>query len=420
MSQTDAIVLVDALRTGGPFQAAASETGLAVIGAFTFGEAAAADLLESSATNLARGWAACYFALSPERLVEEFEREGFRVRAVVPATEPGVTCADRLAALLKLRGNDPELIAARRDKAAMRAAVARAGLRSPAFARVEALDDALRFAREHGFPLMLKTPSGASMNNVFRCERECDISPALTTILGTANLFGQSATHAVIETFLDGPEYAVNMFNDGSRIHVTDIWKYERRDTAHARNLYYAAIMQSTETPLGRQLADYAAAVTRAVGIRFGPAHVEVKLTPEPTMIEVGARLFGIEAPRRMVEGSNFHPYRGTVDVFLNGTTAMPDPVRYHEFQAHAFCITEASGTIVRVDGLEEIAALPSFRTWTVKAKVGKSIRPTVDMETHPLLVWLAHPEREVVLRDLETVHRVHRIHATPDPVEPP
>jgi biotin carboxylase len=160
----------------------------------------------------------------------------------------------------------------------MRKVVAAAGLASPRFRLCVDPNDADSFYREVGFPVVLKTPQGAGTNLVRKCLTPAEVNWAFNEIRTTRDLFGQTADSVVAEEFIEGDEYAVNLFHDGERIHVVDAWKYDKFDTAWANNLYRSVILCDFETDEMAAIREYARQVAHAVGLRVGYAHCEVKI----------------------------------------------------------------------------------------------------------------------------------------------
>ena len=167
----------------------------------------------------------------------------------------------------------------RRNKYDMKVAARLAGLATAAAARCHTEADLQDFVAAHGFPVVLKTPSGASTRQVFKCGDWTALREAFAAIVGQPNLFHEIADYAVIEEHIAGEEYIVDLFVDASGVHLTDLWRTVKIDGPHGDTLYYDTIQIANDEPALSALRDYAVRLTRAVGIRIGPAHAEIKLT---------------------------------------------------------------------------------------------------------------------------------------------
>jgi len=330
--------------------------------------------------------------------------------AVMAGSEPGVVLATHLAARLGLPGNDVEMIAAGRNKHEMRKVVAAAGLASPRFQLCTDPSDADSFCREVGFPIVLKTPQGAGTNLVRKCHSLAEANWAFNEIRTTRDLFGQTADAVVAEEFIGGDEYAINLFHDGEQIHVVDAWKYDKFDTDFASNLYRSIILCDFRTDAVAGVGDYAIQVARAVGLRLGYAHCEVKLCPkreQPILIEIGLRQPGAGLTEHCRTNTAFDPYRSTLRVFQNGGAPIDARnLAYRKICATLFGAVVKAGALVDIQGLRQVESLPSYLSHAMSVSVGDRLQLTRDMTGIPWSVRLAHESREQLLEDVEAVHR--------------
>merc|ERR1719267_187170 len=68
------------------------------------------------------------------------------------------------------------------------------------------------------------------------------------------------------------------------------------------------------------QLVSYVFRVLDAVGLRYGPCHTEVMFTPRgPILVEVNARLHGLQGPRLIELSTGTSKATYTADVLLAG-----------------------------------------------------------------------------------------------------
>src|SRR5205085_6786155 len=118
-----------------------------------------------------------------------------------------------------------------------------------------------------GFPLVLKTPKGAGTNLVRISSSLDDAMRAFDEIRSTPDLFGQRTDTVVVEEYIGGDEYVVNLFHDGAEIHVVDTWKYFKIDTQRARSQYRTILLWEEESESMTALHAYAIRASRAVGL---------------------------------------------------------------------------------------------------------------------------------------------------------
>lgn len=163
-------------------------------------------------------------------------QQNLRFLGVLPCRESTVDIADMLSALLGLRnGNDLGLAGARRDKGLMKVAVANAGLRVAKYARLTRSDggevvDAIR-ELELEFPVVIKTPRGWSTQDVYICNDMEDAIDKASRIVKSCGPDGRKTQYALLEEFLGGDEFAVNLIASPTTprgVQVTDMWIYHK------------------------------------------------------------------------------------------------------------------------------------------------------------------------------------------------
>jgi biotin carboxylase len=111
---------------------------------------------------------------------------------------------------------DTETVRRCQEKDTMRAGYRAAGLAVPAFARCESLREATAFARERGFPLVVKPSRGWGQRGVARVGDPAELSRA----------FEEARTHSasaglplvVVEEWIEGREYSVNGWVEDGRL----------------------------------------------------------------------------------------------------------------------------------------------------------------------------------------------------------
>jgi hypothetical protein len=151
--------------------------------------------------------------------------------------------------------------------------------------------------------------------------------------------------------------------------------------------------------------------VAEALNLRYGAAHVELKLDARgPVLIELGARFAGGGLSELCSEHSDFALYQKQLEVFTQGRCAVALPARYRRHVAIAFCPTEQSGQVRQVLGLEAIQTLRSYRSHALTAPVGARLAPTLDLNNNPLAVQLAHVDRLQLERDIAAVHHLFKL----------
>ena len=126
-----------------------------------------------------------------------------RLDAVVAVDDLGVIVAAHAAARLGLAHNQPDAVAATRDKAVMRARFARAGVPQPEFRVVAAVADVAAAASEVGLPCVIKPVSLSASRGVIRANDLGAVAAAAARIRAMVD------GPLLVERYLPGDEVAV-------------------------------------------------------------------------------------------------------------------------------------------------------------------------------------------------------------------
>ncbi|MEU9119081.1 ATP-grasp domain-containing protein [Streptomyces sp. NPDC048506] len=340
---------------------------------------------------------------------------------VVAGQEPGVPLADALSGLLGVPSNGTELSAARRDKYEMIEALRRAGVRCAEQFKSDDAEALVKWAENHdAYPVVVKPLTSAATDGVAVCRDADQVRAAAEYVLASDTIFETSNREALVQSYLAGDEYVVDMVSYEGKRYTCGVWQY-RKQLIGTHNIYdQETIRAEHESPVPEVIA-YTNEVLDALGIRFGPSHAEVIVTADgPTLVEVGARLSG-----------NMHP--AFHDQCVGGNQADLTALAYvrpQEFldryagrtyhkvrEATVYTApTELDGVVDSVDEqvVREIEAIDSVYGLNVKLKPGGRIKPTVDLYTSTLRVFLTADSESDLERDYRLVQelkdRVYRL----------
>jgi hypothetical protein len=335
---------------------------------------------------------------------------GGRLDGIIPWEESTMVLGAELGELLDLGWNSVEVIRRFRDKAVMKRRLrAATSLRINASATVNGAEDAVAFARDLGeWPLVVKPREGAGTTGVRVVDSVGELIQAYET------LAAEGESDILIEEFIGGVEYAVNgiVDRDGDLL-VTDMWRYDKRESHGYKNLYAQTIKVGTDDPLFRQLAAYAAEVVEGLELRRSPIHLEAKVDRRgPCLIEVAARLAGGNQPmlasklhgRSLFELAACH-YLAELPVSAGDL----DYSHYDRLEARIvsgiqrFDIPE----IREVHGLEEVEELASFEGMARIRPPGMPLPKTTDLDTKSYEVYLMHEDPRQIEADARAVRRL-------------
>lgn len=324
--------------------------------------------------------------------------------AVLTGSEFGIELADSLAAALGLSGNDPMLSTARRNKAQMAERVAAAGLPVADQLRTGNAEQACQWFQARGSNCVVVKPlDSAGSDQVFICKNISQVREAANAILGNVNLMMCPNNELLVQTFLEGDEYVINTVSHEGQHWLTDAWRCSKTLSREGRKIYDSEYLMHQDDPCLATLVDYVEGVPDALAITEGPAHTEVILTSQgPRLLETGARLSGLANPTALRAATGADQVGLTVQACLNPGRLSRHPRRYQRLQAA--CTLNLIARSQRVFEVSQVSAqlnsLASFNSARWRLADGRTLMPTIDLNSSPGAVFLVHPDPERIQQD--------------------
>lgn len=210
---------------------------------------------------------------------------------VVALNEGDLDTAAELRRRIHCPGQQPSELAPFRDKLVMLTRVARAGIRVPAFADAPDRQAVAAFARQHGWPVIVKPRRGTASRNVVRLDGESDL-----------DRYDQMAAEArLVQTFLADPIYHVDGLWTGSRLGPWRASRYINSCAGFTTGSFLGSV-EVDDSHLLPHLDEITAAMAGALSAEPWVFHLEVFVgahdgAPRITFLEAGARVGGAEIP---------------------------------------------------------------------------------------------------------------------------
>jgi biotin carboxylase len=274
-------------------------------------------------------------------------RLGGPVAGVTSSSEYSIAVAAEAARALGLPHADPDAVRACRDKSTQRGRLAAAGVPSPAYAAVASSAAATAAAARIGLPCVVKPVTGSGSVGVRLCATVAEVSAAVDAVLGRGDSVRSLPPQdsVLVEAYAEGPEYSVELLH-GTTVGVT------RKHLGPEP--YFVETGHDFPAPLPAgdrdRLERTAVAALAALGLSWGAAHVELRLTPAgPVLIEINPRLAGGMIPRLISEALGLD----VIAQLIAATAGRPGPARPVKNAAAAirFLVTDEPGRLVAVSG---------------------------------------------------------------------
>jgi biotin carboxylase len=344
------------------------------------------------------------------------------VDAVVGVDDRTAVVGAAIAERLGLRTSPVAAVAATRNKARMREAFARAGVRSPAFACLTVGDDPVTASGRVAYPCVLKPTILAGSRGVIRADDPAAFVAAFRRIAAIlaepeVRALGDGAEEILVEDFVPGREVALEGLLVRGELHVLAL--FDKPDPLDGpffeETLYVTPSRQPTEVQAA--IAAEARWAARALGLTEGPLHAELRVNDRgPWVVEVAARTIGGLCSRTLRFGAGVTleelVVRHALGIDLEslererrpaGVMMLPIP---------------RGGTLRAVHGREAALAVPGVEEVAITAHVGQALVPLPEGSRYLGFVFARADSPEAVEAALREAHR--RLTFDIDPVGAP
>lgn len=370
------------------------------------------NVIDDIADNVLEKWSSSYAVLMDgsgdlQSLGDELAT--WHPCAVLAGCESGVELADALAHLLDLPGNNPESSAIRRDKYLMHENVFKSGLRSLQSRITSDLDRVKTWVRDRSMlPVVLKPCRSAAAEGVHICRTMEEIETAFSSIKGLKTIFGEQQKKVLAQEFAAGTEVVVNTVSCRGEHRISDLWRYSKIITGEGRSVYDGAQLVNDFGQGTEAVIKYALGVLDALGIEFGPAHMEIMLTREgPVLIECGARPMGASFPQNLLKECLGHTQLElSLQAALDPDGFLSEVNRPCSLAAGFYIkclISKRKGLLQATPAVNLLASLPSVRSGNFTSCIAKGeVQQTVDLISSPASLFLCHKDMDVIDRDYQ------------------
>lgn len=266
-----------------------------------------------------------------------------------------------------------DVIDATQQKDKMRQRLYEAGLDATPVRQVSSVDEIAAFGAAHGYPLVLKPVDARGSLGVSIVRSSQDIGAAFAWFQQWASQYRMLA-----EQFLEGEEYSVEAFSERGQhrvVCVTQKFK-DAMTSVETGHCLPAPLAEDTRTAIEQ----YVVRVLSALGIQNGPSHTEVIVTAAgPRIVETHLRLGGDSIVDLIQLAGGVDLDELWVRQTMGEAVLAQLPDRMDQFAAISFVTPQAVGTLERVEGVAEAAALPGVARVELMQPQGAQVRGAYD-----------------------------------------
>ncbi|GGU46648.1 pyridoxal-phosphate dependent enzyme [Streptomyces lavendofoliae] len=347
---------------------------------------------------------------STERALREaisgrFPRD--RIAGITTTSDFYVPVVSRLAEWLGLPGNPPRATAAARNKATARGLLEAAGVGQPGYAVVRSAAEVAEAVDRVGLPCVVKPADDSGSNDVLLCRSRAEVLAHVERVLAVeVNVRGlPTARTALLEEYVEGPEYSVEMFSTGA-VHVcvgiTAKTVSEGPHFVERQHVFPAPLAEADADALRATTA----AALAALGIETGPTHTEVRLSARgPLVVEVNPRLAGGMIPELIRLATGVELLEQQLRAAC-GLAPELDAVR-DAAAGIRFLAADGDGVLASVDGVDEARRVPGVEQLRITAAAGRAVRAPRNAYDRLGHVIAAGDAQESVLKSLDEAGRL-------------
>lgn len=294
------------------------------------------------------------------RVCKEIYSQTPGIAGVFSSSEYYTHTAAVVAEKHRLSGPSSSAIATARDKYLQRQLLEKGHVPIPLYQKVSTVSEATSGAQTIGYPVVVKPVLSSGSEGVKLCANEASVKEHAEKLFRmTVNSRNQrNPQYILVEELLTGPEFSVESFGDGKTIHVAGVTqKYLGRPPSFVEIGHdYPAYIQEEKR---KQIVTTAIEALQAVGLLWGPAHTEIKLTVKgPCIVEINPRLAGGMIPKLVDLAMGIDLTALTAQLFCGQHVQFPHTIKKN-CACIRFIIPPSNGTINQITGIDSARNIP-------------------------------------------------------------
>ena len=298
-----------------------------------------------------------------------------------------------------------------RDKPSMKQVLREAGVPTAASTAAGSAAEALAFAEQVGFPLILKPRSGAGAADTMRAENAAGLEHALG-VFG-----GQGVESIAVEEFVEGHEGFYDTITVNGQVVLDFVSHYYPNVLEAMRTRWISPQFISTNridtAPEYAEVREMGRRVNTALGIETSATHMEWFFGPKGLKFsEIGCRPPGVGAWDLYSAGNEIDVYREWAMAIVAGETGSVPSRRYAS--GIVALRPDQDGRITGYTGAEEINQ--RYGEWIIDAHLpspGTATQPVEAGYMANAYVRMRHPDYDALRGMLDAVGQTLHVYAS-------
>ncbi|MEH7072256.1 ATP-grasp domain-containing protein, partial [Priestia megaterium] len=227
--------------------------------------------------------------------------------------------------------------------------------------------------KEINFPLIVKSPKSTGSKDVLLAKDESELISSMHTLLKKL-----PNEEILLEEYVDGPQYLVEVLVHNERVHIIAI--IEQEITLFERFIVTGySLLGKLNSSLSHSLFNTVSSIIQAFGMKNGACHLELRKATEGwKLIEINPRISG-GAMNRMIEiGHGINLVQETMQLMMGQEPSLTKK-DYKYVYAH-YLTVESKGKLIQVTGKERSSNYLGIEEVYIKPKKGAILQPPTSM----------------------------------------
>jgi biotin carboxylase len=331
--------------------------------------------------------------------IRDVTRHTGGVHRVIGILENAQETIAEVRGALGLPGMDVATAERFRDKGIMKKTLREAGIPCARYKRLHSVEDGRSFAKEVGFPIVLKPPAGAGCRATYQVSHQQELEAALAET--------QPSTHREVlaEEFVVGEEHSFDTIVLDGKVIFHNILRYLPGPLDVTRNEWIQWCVLAPRDISGKEfdpIRKVGVDAVEALGLRTGMTHMEWfrRKDGSPVVSEVGARPPGAQFTSVMSYAYDRSLYHAWAHAVIDERVEGPFERKYAA--GCAYLRGPGNGRVAAVEGLDE--AQKAVGQHVVEASLPKVGRFKATGYEGDGFVIVRHPDTNVVKHALSTI----------------
>lgn len=335
----------------------------------------------------------------------------YPITAVFGVDDGTAIVAAHASRALGIGRNRVEAVEAAGNKHLQRELLSAGGVPVPGFRACSLQENAAALATEVSYPCVVKPAALAASRGVIRVDapdRFGQVFDRVAAIVdgATAELGSRADSEILVEDYVPGPEFALEGWLDEGRLTVLAL--FDKPDPLEgpyfAETIYVTPSCYSSD--IQAALTACAESAARAIGLGFGPVHVELRYNENgPWLIELAARPIGGKCGK----GLRFGP-DGSISLeqlLLGKTLGRFRDVPERESSATAVMMipVQRAGILKQVFGVTEALSVRHVTDVMVTVHLGQQLVPLPEESRYVGFIFARGETSEAVERAVRRAH---------------